>query len=96
MIYPGQRTRAEAVLQQVAQAYGVAVADIRARARDAYIVQARAVAVYLVRQHVELSTMALGEFLDRDHTTIMNALKKAPRYLETREAKQALAACQAS
>lgn len=88
MIYPHQRQQAQAILREVARAWSVQVDDLLARRRDQYIVPARQVAMYLVRERVGLSLLDLGKLFGRDHTTIKHAVVKAPAYLELPEARR--------
>ncbi len=67
----------EAILQCVASFYNMKVSDLKGQRRLKQLVRPRHVAMYLVRQHTELSFPEIGRlFGNRDHATVQHACKK--------------------
>ncbi len=69
--------RTEAILAESASYFGVTVDDLRSQNRSRPIVQARQIAMYLVRDLTDLSLPRIGAvFGGRDHTTVLHACQK--------------------
>ncbi|MCC6569427.1 MAG: chromosomal replication initiator protein DnaA [Anaerolineales bacterium] len=65
------------VLEAVAEMEGVNVDDLLGQKRSAKIAIPRQLAMYILRQYIEISLPQVGEILGgRDHTTVMYATKK--------------------
>lgn len=70
---PAVQDIAKAVCRQM----GVKMSDLRGDTRKANIVRARGLAMLLVRQATGMSLQQIGAFFgDRDHTTVLHALRK--------------------
>jgi hypothetical protein len=61
------------ILAAVARSSGVTVTAMSGRSRVAKVVLARHVACHLLRKNVELSYLAIGRMLGRDHSTVISA-----------------------
>ena len=78
------KTTPGGVVDAVAGYYGVALKDLRGRARTKEIVLPRQVAMYLLREETDASLVDIGQELGgRDHTTVMHGIKQIERALET-------------
>jgi ATPase involved in DNA replication initiation len=65
------------VLRAVAERYGVDVENLRSLSRQARVVLARQVAMYLLRHLTDTSLPAIGKALGgKDHSTVLHAVKK--------------------
>lgn len=74
----------ENILNQVVQTFGVDMKSINSKSRKKEIVQARQAAMYLCRKHTTQSIVRIGAIVgDRDHATVLSALKKVEDMLET-------------
>jgi chromosomal replication initiator protein len=74
------------VIATVAQSSGFRVKDLIGLSRKAPLVQARHIAMYLLRNDLELPLMRIGEiFGNRDHTTVMHATDKIERLFTTNQ-----------
>lgn len=68
-----------AILERVAERFDVTVDDLKGRDRHKQVTAARHVAMWAVRQR-KLSFPEIGRlFGNRDHTTVMNAVRKIDR-----------------
>jgi chromosomal replication initiator protein len=69
--------RTDTILTEVAAYFGVTIDDLKSQNRSRPIVQARQIAMYLLRDLTELSLPKIGEvFGGRDHTTVLHAHQK--------------------
>lgn len=67
------------IQKAVAHHYLVTMDQLLGQSRVNYIVKARTMAVYLTRELKNMSTVDIGvRFANRDHSTIMHCLKRAP------------------
>ncbi len=73
----------EDIQKLVATHYGVRVPDLKAPTRTKPIVTARQMAMYLAKKVLDKSLMDIGRsFGDRDHTTVINAIRRIENQLE--------------
>ncbi|NPV57069.1 MAG: chromosomal replication initiator protein DnaA [Anaerolineae bacterium] len=73
----------EQVIQAVAEAFNISLAQMRGSDRSREIALPRQVAMYLLREESNLSLPQVGELLGgRDHTTAMHAIKKVADMIE--------------
>jgi chromosomal replication initiator protein len=73
----------ESVMAAVAETYNVAVEDLKGSSRRREISIARQVAMFLMRQHTDLSLPKIGEvFGGKDHTTVMYSCDKISQLRE--------------
>lgn len=65
------------ILDQIAEQYGVSVADLRGPDRTKAISTARQHAMWLMAQQPHLSLPQIGRYLNgRDHTTILHGIRQ--------------------
>jgi chromosomal replication initiator protein len=76
------------ILEASARQFGVTVEDIKGPSREARIVNARHVAMSLMRVFFECSFADIGKVFNRGHATVMNACKRVefPRNKRLQEA----------
>ncbi len=72
------------ILRAVAEAYGVSVDDLEGKRRMRTVVEARQLAVYFLRKINDLSYVAIGKIIGRDHTTAIHSYNKVSHRIETR------------
>lgn len=64
------------IMNEVAEAYGVTLDDLRSKSRVARLATARAVACYLMYRHLNMSTTEVGRSVFRDRTTVMHCCRQ--------------------
>lgn len=74
----------EEVIRLVAAAYGLEPGLLRGPSRARHVVDARHLAMYLLRESTGLSFPALGAVFGRDHTTVMHAVQRMQAEVEGR------------
>jgi len=79
----GPTLTAEEIRQKVAEAWGVKVSGLQSRRRTKDLTVPRQVAMYLIRELLDLSLVRIGElFGGRDHSTVIHSLKKVEETME--------------
>ena len=73
----------ERIFTIVSEEYGVSVEDMKSKKRTANIAAARHVAVYIMREITNLSLSAIGEVMDRDHTTVLASITNVTTNIRT-------------
>jgi chromosomal replication initiator protein len=77
----------EEIQQQVAERFGISRAELIGSSRAATPLRARQVAIYLTREMTDLSLPQIGRLYGgRDHTTVMNSLRRVEASLGEDEA----------
>lgn len=72
------------ILEGVSRYYSVSVQDMIGSSRVREILYPRQIAMYLGKKYLRMSFVRLGEvFSGRDHTTVMNAVEKIERTLQS-------------
>lgn len=64
------------VIWEVSQAAQITPADILGRERTAHVVRARFAAMAICRDYLGLSYPAIGRAFKRDHTSVINAMRR--------------------
>lgn len=73
----------EAVMNAVTSLFGVSPEDLKGNSRRREISQARQIAMYLMRQHTDLSLPKIGEeFGGKDHTTVLYSCEKIAQRIQ--------------
>ena len=79
----GKMLHPDEIIKNVCDFYGVKVTQIKGIKRDASLVRARQVAMFLLKKEVHLTFSEIGNILGgRDHTTIMHGVDKIEGLLE--------------
>ncbi|MGH8875031.1 MAG: helix-turn-helix domain-containing protein, partial [Acidimicrobiia bacterium] len=74
----------EDIIHAAAGIYGFELQDLKSRSRRQPLVLSRQVAMYLCREHTDLSLPRIGElFGGRDHTTVIHAVEKIKRLIRS-------------
>jgi chromosomal replication initiator protein len=72
----GRRVTPTAILFAVGRYYGVNPDELKGKSRHKQIVGPRQIGMYLLREDAHLSSPDIGRLLNRDHTTVLHALKQ--------------------
>lgn len=73
------------MLYVVAAEFGITVEQMRGDYRSTPFVRARHVGMYLAQRVTLRSLPAIGRVFRKDHTTVLNAIRKMARRLEANE-----------
>lgn len=76
----------EMIVQQVAEHYGITSEDILGKAQSRDCVLPRQIAMYFFRTELQLSFIKIGDFFNRDHSTVMTSVKLIQSSLEANNA----------
>lgn len=75
---------AQKILNIVSSYYNISVSQITGKIKTEQIANARHVAIYLIRNTLDISLKQIGDiFSGRDHTTIMHSVTKVDKMLKT-------------
>ena len=75
------------IINTVADYYGLIPSQLTGKTRTGQIALARHVAMYLIRNNIDMPLIKIGSaFGGRDHTTVMNGITKVENMLKTDEA----------
>ena len=64
------------IINETARFYQISPEDIKGQSRSKNIANARHVTAYLIRNLTNLSLPSIGEFLNRDHATVLASIRK--------------------
>ncbi|MBE6287692.1 MAG: chromosomal replication initiator protein DnaA [Mediterranea massiliensis] len=71
------------IIRTVCQHYNMDPSAVQTASRKRDVVQARQIAMYLAKQHTELSTSKIGSYIGRkDHATVLHACKTVKAILD--------------
>ena len=77
-----RQIKAPEIIQAVADFYRLTLKDLRSTRRDRAIVRPRQLAMYLTKQLTPMALPDIAKFYERDHTTVMHAVKTIEEYLK--------------
>ncbi|WP_132992629.1 chromosomal replication initiator protein DnaA [Gordonia zhaorongruii] len=75
---------AASILAITAEYFDISIEDLRGPSKMRSVTQARQISMYLCRELTDLSLPKIGEAFDRDHTTVMYAVKKINKEMPER------------
>ena len=77
-----RQVKAPDIIQAVADFYRITLKDLRSTRRDRAIVRPRQLAMYLTKQLTPMALPDIAKFFERDHTTVIHAVKTIEEYLK--------------
>lgn len=77
----GLVTNSKRIILEVAQESGLTVNDLKSAARQRPLARARQRAMWLIAKQTELSLPQIGKIFNRDHTTVLHAIRYMNRTL---------------
>jgi hypothetical protein len=69
------RPTAKRIIKAVSEATGITISDILSPRRSNSVVRARHIAIYIIREYTRKSLPEIGRHTNRDHSTIIHALR---------------------
>jgi chromosomal replication initiation ATPase DnaA len=73
------------VIASTAEDHGLTAADLVGTRRDQRAFRARAEAMHVLRSTTSFSLPQIGRFFNRDHTTVLSALRRHAQFQEAAE-----------
>jgi len=70
------RVTDDQILKAVSEFFNISVEDITSRGRKKEVVEPRQIAMYLIREILDMSYPYIGEKMGRDHTTAIHSVEK--------------------
>ncbi len=81
---PTKEITVKAILGAVSEYYDIPLTLITGKTRKQEVVVARQTAMYIIKQHTQLSLKSIGShFGGRDHTTVIHSCQMVKNYLDT-------------
>lgn len=80
---------AEVIINIVSEHENISVPDILSKKRDKDIALARQIAMYLSRKYTSMSSTDIAAVFEKDHSTVLHAIKKVEEIIETDPLKAA-------
>lgn len=77
------------IMGEVARTYNLTVADITSKNQSKNISHARKIAMYIIREITDLPIMEIGRIFDKDHSTVVYALKSINTALDKNQFERA-------
>lgn len=71
-----RKNQAASVMQSIALSYGISVGEMLSRCREPEVDRARRHAMAVIRWSTNWSFPAIGKIFERDHTTVMIAVRR--------------------
>ena len=73
----GVKNSVQRIQRVVADYYQISVEDLKSKKRQATIAYPRQIAMYMCRKYLDMSLTDIGKLIgDKDHTTVMHAVKR--------------------
>ncbi len=72
----------EKIISEVARSYNVSENDILSDRRTKPLVLARMVAMYITREITQLSFKDIGEYFEKDHSSVLYSVRKIEKFLQ--------------
>lgn len=80
-----ERIHPDDIIKNICLFYNIKPTQIKGPKRDAFLVKARQIAMYLLKKQLDLSLVEIGNILGgRDHTTVMHGIEKIENVLSTK------------
>lgn len=73
----------EAIISKICDQYGVNPEYMVIRKRTKELVFPRHLAMYVIKKRTGLPVTAIGKIFNRDHTTVIHAVRMIENYIET-------------
>lgn len=73
---------AENIIEKITNKYNITTEELKSQNRKATILIPRQIAMYILKEKVEMTVSAIGRMFGRDHSTVMNAIEKIKKDME--------------
>ena len=69
------------IIKIITDYYGVTMEDLRSKRKSRDISIPRQVSMYLLRQYTDMTFDDIGDYLDKDHSTVMSGVRKIEKMI---------------
>lgn len=73
----------EKIADKVSSFYGISIGDLRSKKRSAQVTTARQICMYLSRELTDFSLTEIGNFYEKDHSTVIHSEKQIKGKIKT-------------
>lgn len=71
----------EKIISITAEIYGVTKEDLLGKQQDREFVSPRQVAMYLIRKHLKIPFIKLGDIFEKNHSTVMSSIRQVEKLI---------------
>lgn len=69
------------IIQATAEAYGIKREDLLGRSQNREYVSPRQIAMYLIRKHLKLPFIKIGDIFEKNHSTVMSSIRQVEKLI---------------
>ena len=73
----------DTVIANTCEQYNISMDDIKSKSRKSVVAIPRLLTMHILRSNTLLTLEEIGDIFNRDHTTVINAIKSTSNMLET-------------
>lgn len=78
-----KKDKAEFIINEIGRYFGLETNYYKLHSRKADLIKARQIAMYFVRNYTKFSLEGIGNLFNKDHATVLNAIRNVMNYVET-------------
>ena len=75
--------KANFIINEIGRIYELDKNYYKMHSRKADLIKARQIAMYFIRHYTKFSLEGIGKLFNKDHSTILNSIRKTSNYIET-------------
>lgn len=79
---PNQKTNINLKMSKICEKFNTNNEQIVSKLRHSNIVEARSIIAYILHKVIGLSSTVTGEYINRDHSTVLHLSKKIEGYMQ--------------
>jgi chromosomal replication initiator protein len=75
--------KANFIINEIGRHYGLSTDYFKIKSRKQDLIKARQIAMYFIRSYTKFSLEGIGKLFNKDHATVLNAIRNVTNYIET-------------